>query len=139
MDNFDTSLLKKLYIPAPSSHKGMNGKLMVIGGSHLFHAAFLWALKIASRIVDMVFYSSVDENNEIVQKAKEEFRDGIVVRRADIEHYIDEADCVLIGPGLPRKDGKIGNEEDTGELTQRLLHKYPEKKNGSLMAVAYNQ
>ena len=99
MNEFNPKDLKKLYIPPPSSHKGQNGKLMIVGGSELFHGASLWALKIASRIVDMVFYSSVPENNEIVQKAKQEFRDGIVIRRNQIESYIEEADCVLIGPG----------------------------------------
>jgi hydroxyethylthiazole kinase-like uncharacterized protein yjeF len=137
--SFDRSLLKKLYIPSSSSHKGMNGKLMIIGGSHLFHAAFLWALKIASRIVDMVFYSSVEENNEIVQHLKESFQDGIVVPRSDIEKYIEEADCVLIGPGLPRKEGALASDDDTQELTKRLLTKYPQKKwvidGGSLQVI----
>lgn len=125
---FDKTILKQLYLPAPSSHKGENGKLMIIGGSHLFHAAFLWSLTIASKIVDMVFYSSVAENNEIVQKAKEEFRDGIVVPRRDIEKYIDEAECVLIGPGLPRKEGKTAADDDTQTLTETLLKQYPHKK-----------
>lgn len=125
---FDKKLLKQLYIPASDSHKGQNGRLMIIGGSHLFHAAALWSLQIASRIVDMVFFSSVPENNEIIQKAKEEFRSGIVVRRADIDKYIEEADCVLIGPGLPRKEGKMAADDDTEELTKRLLGKYPKKK-----------
>ncbi|MBI2622837.1 MAG: hydroxyethylthiazole kinase [Candidatus Levybacteria bacterium] len=112
MKSFLVADLKKLYIPPPDSHKGQNGKLLIIGGSHLFHAASLWALKVASRIVDMVFYSSVPENNEIVQKAKEEFRDGIVVRREDIESYIEEADCILIGPGMLRNEKlKIKNEK----------------------------
>jgi NAD(P)H-hydrate epimerase len=137
---FDKSILKKLYIPASSSHKGQNGKLMIIGGSHLFHAAFLWSLTIASRIVDMVFYSSVAENNEIVQKAKEEFRDGIVVPRADIEKYIAEAECVLIGPGLPRMEGKTAQDDDTQTLTQHLLTTYPNKKwvvdGGSLQVIS---
>jgi NAD(P)H-hydrate epimerase len=120
--------LKKLYVPAADSHKGQNGKLMIIGGSKLFHAASLWALKVASRIVDMVYYSSVDENNQIAQKAKEEFRDGIVVKRSDIDSYIQEADCVLIGPGLPRPEGQEPGDDDTKELTERLLKKYPNKK-----------
>lgn len=139
MSDFDITLVKKLYLPSSSSYKGMNGKLMVIGGSHLFHAAFLWSLKIASRIVDMVFYSSVPENNEIVQKNKEEFRDGIVVRRSDIEKYIEEADCVLIGPGLPRKEGEQQSDDDTESLTRRLLQTYPHKKwvidGGSLQVI----
>ncbi|MEK7517973.1 MAG: NAD(P)H-hydrate dehydratase [Patescibacteria group bacterium] len=139
MRNFDVYNLKNLYIPPPNSHKGQNGKLMVIGGSKLFHAASLWSLKIASRIVDMVYYSSVDENNQIVQKAKEEFRDGIVVRRDHVEDYIQEADCVLIGPGLPRMDGQEEGDDDTKELTEGLIKKYPQKKwvidGGSLQTI----
>lgn len=146
MNEFDQKELKKLYIPPPSSHKGQNGKLMVIGGSKLFHAASLWALKVASRIVDMVFYSSVPENNELVQKEKEEFRDGIVVPRDKLTQYIEEADCVLIGPGMVRTEEKLNPTEDyqiknlseidkiehegiqTYYLTKYLLHKHPQKK-----------
>lgn len=139
MKRFDPSELKKLYVPSKDSHKGQNGKLLIIGGSHLFHAASLWALKVASRIVDMVFYSSVPENNEIVQKAKEEFRDGIVVPRSQLESYIEEADCILIGPGLPRTEGQMEGDNDTKELTERLFRNYPQKKwvvdGGSLQVI----
>lgn len=144
MQSFDSSIFQQLYIPSPSSHKGQNGKLFIIGGSHLFHAASLWPLTLATRLVDMVFYSSVPENNEIVKKAKEEFRGGIVVIREQIEDYIKEAECILIGPGMVRSE-KIQNAEyriqnlaalnqieDEGEqtyyLTKYLLEKYPEKK-----------
>lgn len=140
MSTFDPTILKKLYKPANDSHKGQNGKLMIIGGSHLFHAASLWSLEVASRIVDMVFYSSVPENNALVEKAKEEFRNGIIVPRGRIDDYIAEADCVLIGPGLPRKEGKEVGDDDTQELTTRLLKKYPDKKwvvdGGSLQVIA---
>lgn len=139
MTDFDTSELKKLYVPLPSSHKGQNGKLLIIGGSKLFHAASLWSLKVASRVVDMVFYSSVPENNQIVQKAKEEFRNGIVVKRDQLEGYINEADCILIGPGLPRKEGQEEGDDDTKELTGKLFRKYPKKKwvidGGSLQTI----
>jgi hydroxyethylthiazole kinase-like uncharacterized protein yjeF len=139
MEAFNTNDLKKLYIPSKDSHKGQNGKLMVIGGSVLFHAASLWSLKIASRIVDMVFYSSVDSNNIIVQKEKEAFMDGIIVPRDKIEHYIEEADVVLIGPGLPREDGIEKGDDDTKLLTETLLHKYKNKKwvvdGGSLQVI----
>ena len=146
---FSEADLKKLYIPLSTSHKGQNGKLLIIGGSKLFHAASLWSLKVASRIVDMVFYSSVPENNEIVKKVwrsqislretKQEFRDGIVIRRDQIEAYIEEADCVLIGPGLPRKEGQESGDDDTKELTEKLLKKYAHKKwvidGGSLQVI----
>jgi NAD(P)H-hydrate epimerase len=139
MEGFNIADLKKLYIPPSDSHKGQNGKLMVIGGSVLFHAASLWSLKIASRIVDMVFYSSVDSNNKIVQKEKEEFMDGIIVPRDKIEHYIDEADVVLIGPGLPRENGIEKGDDDTKLLTESLLQKYKNKKwvvdGGSLQVI----
>ena len=113
-----TEDLKTLYVPPPDSHKGQNGKLLVIGGSHLFHAASLWALTVASRIVDLVHYSSVPENNEMV---KNEFRNGIVVPREDVEEYIEEDDAVLIGPGMTRDD-------ETENLTNSLLKKFPRKQ-----------
>jgi NAD(P)H-hydrate epimerase len=145
VSHFDIAKLKKLYIPLPSSHKGQNGKLLLIGGSRLFHAASLWSLKVASRLVDMVFYSSVPENNQIVMEAKKEFRDGIVIPREQLESYVDEADCVLIGPGMVRAKREVSSGadqvvsikeinylEDEGEqtyfLTKYLLHKYPQKK-----------
>lgn len=139
MQVFDESELKKLYIPPPNSHKGQNGKLLLISGSKLFHSSSLWALKVASRIVDMVFYSSVDENNQIVMEAKKEFRDGIIVPRSKIENYVAEADCILIGPGLPRKEGQEAGDDDTKTLTESLLKKYPQKKwvvdGGSLQVI----
>jgi hydroxyethylthiazole kinase-like uncharacterized protein yjeF len=121
MEKVDISDLKKLYVPPSDSHKGMNGKLLVIGGSHLFHAASLWSLQVASRIVDLVHYCSVEENNAIVEKAREEFRNGIVVSRQNVDEYIEEDDCILIGPGMTR-------DEETKSLTNRLLKKYPQKQ-----------
>jgi NAD(P)H-hydrate epimerase len=136
---FDPKELKKLYIPHHDSHKGDNGRVLIIGGSKLFHAASLWALEVASRIVDMVFYSSVPENNRIVEKEKEEFRNGIVVPRTKLNHYIEETDAVLIGPGMPREDGVEEGDDDTKELTESLLKKYPAKKwiidGGSLQSI----
>ena len=146
MKTVTISDLKSLYLPLSDSHKGQNGRLLIIGGSHLFHAASLWALKVASRIVDLVHYSSVLENNEIVQKSKEEFRDGIVIPRADIESYIEEDDAILIGPGMTRAESsRITNYElritnleqlkdiqdegiQTMVLTNYLLKKYPHKQ-----------
>jgi hydroxyethylthiazole kinase-like uncharacterized protein yjeF len=145
MNNFNSESLKNLYVPPSDSHKGQNGKVLLIGGSHLFHASTLWALEIASKIVDMVFFASVPENNEIVQKNKEVFRNGIVVQQKDIEGYIQEAEAILIGPGMNRSESGITinklqmtniqsilSLEDEGEqtyyLTKYLLEKYPDKK-----------
>jgi hydroxyethylthiazole kinase-like uncharacterized protein yjeF len=115
------SYFQHLHIPAPDSHKGQNGKLLLIGGSDLFHAASKWSLDVASQFVDMLFYSSVPSNNDLVLQAKGEFWNGIVVRREDIESYIEEADCVLIGPGMTRTD-------ETATITNSFVKKYVHKK-----------
>ncbi len=113
--------LQRLYQPAAHSHKGQNGKLLIIGGSELFHAASKWSLDVASKIVDMVFYASVPSNNRLIQEAKGQFWNGIVVNRRHLANYIEEADTILIGPGMDRS-------LTTKLLVNRLLKKYPHKK-----------
>ncbi len=95
--------LQNIKLPNPTSHKGQNGKLLIIGGSELFHAASRWSLDVASKFVDMVFYASVPSNNDLITEAKGKFWNGIVIQREDLENYIDEADCILIGPGMTRE------------------------------------
>jgi NAD(P)H-hydrate epimerase len=77
----------------------MNGKVLIIGGSTLFHSASLWAAEIASYFVDMVHYSSTVENNEIFLKLKTIFRSGIIVHRKDLLHYVQEDDAILFRAG----------------------------------------
>lgn len=113
--------VKRIVLPARGSHKGQNGRLLVIGGSRLFHAASLWALTVASRIVDLVHYSSVPENNAIVHEEKREFRNCIVVPRGELDPYIAEDDCILIGPGMTR-------DSETETITNDLFKKYPHKQ-----------
>lgn len=121
MEKITKADLKRLYRPPKESHKGQNGKLCIIGGSRLFHGASLWALKIASRIVDMVYYSSIPANNKIAEKLKPQIFDFICVPRSEVGEYIEESDAVLIGPGLMR-------EKETKKLTGELLFKFPQKK-----------
>lgn len=139
MNEFDPSRLSSLYIPSQSSHKGQNGKVMLIAGSKLFHAASIWPLTVISRMVDMVFYASVAENNELILKMKEQFLNGIVIPRENIDSYIAEADCILIGPGMPREEGIREGDDDTKVLTESLLKKYSDKKwvvdGGSLQTI----
>lgn len=134
--------LNQFSLPLPNSHKGQNGKVMIVGGSELFHAASQWALLIVSRMVDMVFYASIPSNNALIQEAKNHFSNGIVIRRQDIESYIEEANVVLIGPGMEREEISnfeflISNDNtlsesdwnnNTFKITNYLLHKYPDKK-----------
>ncbi len=140
MSEFDLQVLKNLYKPDSSSHKGENGKVMIIAGSKLFHAASLWPLTVASRIVDMVFYSSIEDNNELVKSAKDEFRNGIVIPRSKLDDYVKESDAILIGPGLPREEGVEVGDDDTKELTEGLFEKFSDKRwvvdGGSLQVIS---
>jgi len=94
--------LGQLNLPQPDSHKGQNGKALLVGGSDLFHAAIRWSFLAASRITDMTFYSSVAENNAIMHDAKMYGHNGVIVPRSELVSYLEEVDSVLIGPGMRR-------------------------------------
>jgi len=139
---------KKLYLPEENSHKGQNGKVLIIGGSSLFHAASLWAAEVASYFVDMVHYSSTEENQKIFLNLKTKFRNGIVVSKKDLLSYVKEDDVILVGPGMIRKNisniknqiskihiknqKELINIRDEGLytyfLTKFLIDSFPEKK-----------
>lgn len=120
MDNSPTiqKFLQEIHLPDPQSHKGQNGKLLIIGGSNLFHTASKWSLDIASKFVDMVFYASTPLNNQLIQEAKLNFWNGIVVPREELETYINEADCILIGPGMERTDNLKTSKVQPASSTQ---------------------
>ncbi len=133
--------LEKLIIPNDKSHKGQNGKALIIGGSTLFHAASLWAAEVASHFLDMVHYSSTEENLEIFAKLKTIFRNGIVVHKKDILDYVKEDDAILIGPGMVRSESAFQHESDFNNIitlkdessysfaiTHYLIEHFPEKK-----------
>src|SRR3990167_6179183 len=142
--NLIKPFLENIHLPQPNSHKGQNGRVLIIGGSSLFHSASIWAAEIASHVADMVHYSSTIENNEIFTSLKKKFRNGIVVAQKDLLSYVEEDDVILIGPGMvrgkknpkseirnPKFDDilKIKDEaEYTYNLTKYLLKNYPNKK-----------
>lgn len=132
-------------IPKKENHKGQNGKVLIVGGSELFHAASLWSAQMAAHLVDMVFYASVSQNNDIVKESKKKFFDGIVVGRDELENYAREADVILLGPGLARGERRRERlaeilREENGQLTAKewerdsylitnyILAKFPQKK-----------
>jgi NAD(P)H-hydrate epimerase len=140
-----THWIQLIQKPDKNSRKGQNGKAIVIGGSDLFFAASQWSFTAASRWVDMLFYCSTVENNEILRQAKLEMTDGVVVPRSDVGAYITESDAALIGPGM-RRDAvsKFSNQElervslqdlsekdwenDTNAVTAVLLRSFSDKK-----------
>lgn len=133
--------IKRLKLPEKNSHKGQNGRLLIIGGSRLFHAASLWPAEIASHFVDLVHYCSTEENAQIFINLKTKFTNGIVIEKKNLLNYVEEDDCILIGPGMIRGEkpentdltfDKILSLESesayTYHLTKYLLKNYPEKK-----------
>lgn len=118
-------IVKKIETPKSNSHKGQNGKLLIIGGSSLFHAAPLWSAEIACKIVDMVHFFSTDENQQIFTNLKTRFTNGIVVNKKNLNNYIEEDDCVLVGIGMMR-EGKEG--QYTYNLVKKLIKNFPHKK-----------
>lgn len=116
-------LIAQVHLPKSDSHKGQNGRLLVIGGSELFHSSIFWSADVASRVVDMVHFTSpANENNQIVrQQIKQSFWSGIVVDWLEVESYLSEDDAILIGPGMDRT-------AETKNIIDRLLSKYPENK-----------
>lgn len=129
--------LKKLYTPPSESRGEDNGQVTIIGGSSLFHGAPILSLRAASRIVDMVFFSSPEKSLEkITDYIKSELSSFVWVPYEEIEHYIEKSDAILIGPGFLRyKDEKNRNLDDcdeacqlTRDITKKLLQKYPHKK-----------
>jgi hydroxyethylthiazole kinase-like uncharacterized protein yjeF len=135
--------LANLYIPPAESHKGQNGKVLVIGGSTLFHAASLWAAEIVTHFVDMVHYCSTQENEEIFINLKTIFRNGIVIPKDQLPDYVKEDEVILVGPGMVRGElesyelrvtsfKQILEIQDEAEytyfLTKYLIENFPEKK-----------
>ena len=121
MKIIDFNDLRRFHQPKPRSHKGDNGRLLIIAGSEQYHGAALLAATVASKIVDLVYFSSVPENNQLVQKMKSRLIDTIVVPRSKVEEYVRKSDVVLIGPGL-------GVSDETKELVNRLLRHFRRKR-----------
>lgn len=119
---FNRQNLKKLFVPNVNSVKGDNGKVIIIGGSSLFHGAPLFALTAASRVVDMVFFGSPEPSiGKVAEKLKTKLFSFIWVPWKDLDEYIEKSDACLIGPGMMRS-------AETMEITRDTLLKFPHKK-----------
>lgn len=141
MRSFEPKELDKLYKRTDKVDKGDSGQVTIIGGSDLFHGPPLFTLKTASRIVDMVYFSSPEPSvGDVVNKAKAQLGSFIWVPWDEVEAYIEKSDAVLIGPGFKRwhkenakfkiKNSKLLDEAgtETKFVTKKLLKKFPTKK-----------
>lgn len=110
------------------------GQITIIGGSKLFHGAPILALRSASRMVSMTYFSSPVEDKDIAEKIKASLSSFVWVDRADVAAYVAKSDAVLIGPGLMRSH--VGEQsfvcdaegDKTRKMSLELFNKFPEKK-----------
>lgn len=121
INQISPEIVNNLTLPYPNSHKGQNGKILIIGGSEKYHGAPILATKVASRIVDMVYFHSVATNNEIVKKMKSELSEFVTLTEADLLQYIPSVDVILIGSGMEIT-------VQTQETINNFLKYYPDKK-----------
>ncbi len=120
MKTVEKNILGKLKKPESGSHKGQNGRILVIAGSKKFHGALLLTIEAASRIVDMVYVHSTDRNLELVEKIKNRISAFIGVSKGELWETIEMVDTIVVGPGL--EESKVNKR-----LVEKILKKYPEK------------
>lgn len=112
------SIIRELAVPDEASHKGENGRLLVVGGSERFHGALLLASTMAATVVDLVYVSSVPENNALIHEMKKQLPEFIAIPKKEIDAVLGKVDAVLVGPGL-------GDDDEARTLVNRLLEQAP--------------
>lgn len=119
-----------------------NGEVTIIGGSDLFHGAPILALKTASRVVDMVYFSSPESSiGDVANQFKSQLSSFIWVPWEEAGAYIKKSDAVLIGPGMKRYHREEDNHRHRGKvdvfdhagtetkfITEKLLKQFPDKQ-----------
>lgn len=89
------------------SHKGDNGRVLIVGGSHLYHGAPIYAGLAAANLVDLVFVACPQSVAPIVKGATPDF----IVHPLSSDYLVSEdipritelaasCDALLLGPGL---------------------------------------
>lgn len=134
---FDPSELKNLQ---KRSQEPENGEVTIVGGSDLFHGAPILSLRVASRIVDMVYFASPEPSlGKVAEHLKSQLSSFIWVPWDEVGDYIAKSDAVLIGPGMkrwhnekePPKEGDNAFDEagtQTRFITQKFLRQFPDKQ-----------
>jgi len=108
--------VKTLNLPKPGSHKKQNGNLLIIAGNDKYHGALLYAIKTASKIVDLIYVLTTKDNKKLIDRLKSKTAEFISIQHpinghatsnlSELVPYLGtgqvyrQADCVLIGPGL---------------------------------------
>ena len=121
MKLINQKILEQLNKPKSKSYKGQNGRILIIAGSKKYHGALLMSVLVASKLVDMVYVYSTEENFKLVKKLKSEVATFISVFSDELWKTVKKVDAILIGPGLEEI-------EENKKLVKKLLKNYPKKK-----------
>lgn len=89
-------IIKNLYKPKKESHKGENGKLLVIGGSKKYSGSPIFSLLAARRFVDLLYFYPGENDHYLIQAVKN-IPEVIVL---DSLEKVDKVDCVVFGMGM---------------------------------------
>ena len=108
-------------IPKPDSHKGQNGHLLIIGGGPYTGAPALSAFAAHSTGADLVTIATPESSATVIASYSPNFivrpLPGKVLgpeHQVQIVELIEDADAVLIGPGL-------GREPETIDAVRKLI------------------
>lgn len=89
--------VKFLHKRKPDSHKGENGRTLVVAGSEKYHGAAFFSALAASKIVDLVYLATTKSNILIAKAYSPEF---IVMSLEESLKQIKKVDSCIIGPGI---------------------------------------
>ncbi|MFA5050279.1 MAG: NAD(P)H-hydrate dehydratase [Candidatus Micrarchaeia archaeon] len=89
-------IINSLHKPEKYSHKGKNGKLMIIGGSRDYSGAPVFSILAARRFVDLLYFYPAQKGPYLINAVKS-IPEAIVVYNFE---KIKSVDCTLFGIGL---------------------------------------
>ncbi|MDR0911376.1 MAG: NAD(P)H-hydrate dehydratase [Methanobrevibacter sp.] len=116
--------LKRLNTRDSNTHKGKNGKILIVGGNKNYHGApTIAGLSAHGTGIDLVYIVSSKNNSQIIKSKSTDFivspQKGDYLNLDSLDTILDIAkkvDAVLLGPGA-------GQEEETKKLFNILIAK----------------
>jgi len=124
-----------LYEPSKKSHKGENGRLLIIGGSKKYHGAPMLSILAARRFVDLIYFYPGENDSALIHAVKTIPEVIVLKSLADLD--LTKLDCILFGIGLGDARIKIpkSNTENwklviDGDGLKRIKGKIP---NGAIL------
>lgn len=105
----------KLFVPEKDSHKGENGKLLIIGGSRQYQGAPMFSILAARRFVDLVYFYPGERDPYLISAVKT-IPEAMVVYDLD---NVGKMDCVLFGIGLA--DAKFNRLDTLTKKSKKLV------------------